>query len=87
MTLDEVKAKLASMVGIGPEHITVHASPKEGNFFVLTVTMPNVGAISTSTLVALLDLGRDSGMELIVSPESDETLQVVFRKDPVEISI
>jgi len=87
MTLDEVKEKLASMVGIGPEHLRVTMDPKEGNFFVLTVTMPHVGALSTRALLSLLDLGRDSGMELAINPENDEALQVMLTKDPIEIQI
>lgn len=87
MTLSEVKEKLGSIVGTGPDQVDVHMAPKEGNSFILTVQMANVGDLSTGILVALLDLGRDSGMELSISPLSDEHLQVVFRKDPVEVSL
>lgn len=86
-TLDEVKEKLSQTLGKSADQVHVAVDPREGlPDFTLRITVNECDHLGTETLVALLDIGRDSGMDVMVSPESDETVMVVLKKEPVTLS-
>lgn len=85
MTLDEVKEKFHSILG-GATPVKVDVSPREGQSdFSLSLSINEVGPLDTALLLALLDLSRDSAMELIVNPESTDSVLVELRKEPVTL--
>ena len=87
MTIEEIKGKLAGISGHAPTDITVNVDPLEAENFSLKIAVGGVRTLDTSDLSKLLDLGKEAGMQVYVIPESEETVWLQLKKEPISLSI
>lgn len=87
MTIEEVKGKLSGISGRTPTDITVQVDPLEAETFSLKIAIGGVPTLDTSDLSKLLDLGKESGMHVYVIPESEHTMWIQLKKEPVSLSV
>lgn len=87
MTIDEIKGKLAGISGRTDSEITIHVDPLEGENFSLKIAVNGVPTMDTSDLTKLLDLGKEAGMQVYMIPESENTMWIQLKKEPVTLSI
>jgi len=87
MTIDEVKGKLAGISGRSVTDIAVTVEPLEGESFSLKIAANEVPTLATADLVALLDLAKEAQMQVFVIPESEETLWIQLKREPITLSI
>ena len=87
MTIEEIKEKLAAIVQRELNQVGVKVYPREEQpDFSLSITAMEVESLGTTALVALLDLGRDAGMEVFVRPCGNGGITVELLKEPVTLA-